>query len=1058
MKNAILTILIAFIALSSIFAQTFIVDGINYNITSVTEPYTVEVTTSDPDYSGDIVIPHSVQDGGIVYTVTGIGSHAFYSCHFLSSLSIPNSVTSIGKNAIDNCQSLTSLTIPNSVTSIGSFALSFCRGLSSISIPNSVQIIEDGLFYECTGLNSISIPNSVTSIGDYVFTLCPNLNSIDVATDNTSFTSIDGVLYTKDAATIVRCPEGKSSVLIPNSVKSIGDKAFNNCTGLSSILMPDSVTSIGFLGFGNCSGLSSISIPNLVTSIGVRAFYNCTGLTSISIPKSVINIELGAFQGCTGLSSIVSYPGTPPVLGNNAFLNVPKTIPLYVPAESVDAYKAAIQWKDFNIISPLSHVTDIDGNTYNTVTIGTQTWMQENLKTTRYSDGESIPNVTDNTEWSNLSSPSYCWYDNNEAAYKDTYGAIYNWYTVDSGSNGNKNLCPTGWHVPNYSEWTVLIDFLGGPVEVGGKLKETGTTHWLSPNTGATNESGFSALPAGGRGGDSSGEFLPLGMQGHWWFSKDLDGYHYVQIVQHDNASLHGNMGIDKAIGVSVRCLKDAEITDDFSIEIQDVTVNENQSLEVPITVSELTASDNIISYQFDIDFDNLVLEYTGNDLVGTLAEGGTVDVNTGVAGKLSISYMTSTAIVGTGDILKLQFNTLVSDTTELLISNAYLNSTVVDNLSNGIVIVKDVTAPTAAITYNDTDIKYGDNLIITATFSEPMLASNAVNISLSGAADLADAVMTRQSETVYTYNYSVPKAYGDVTVSLSSGTDLWRNEVVSTPTSGGSFNITGLTLGDVDDDGKILAYDAALTLQHSVGLNPLPVIDALPWENWRESVANVDGAVGITANDAGMILQYSAGLITDFLGSSKKSAPQAFISMEFVDKGIIFYSYGELVGLNISVDNDIQILGEPIILAENFMSAFNINDMVYRVGLCTTHPPADGEAILKIPFNESGSVNINMIVNDAKKSMALKLSTGITDFGMNGISIYPNPVRDNLKVTGLSSETIARIYDLDGKLLHTSTLNNHESEINVSDLSVGLYLIKLETDKESTVKRFIIR
>ncbi len=98
------------------------------------------------------------------------------------------------------------------------------------------------------------------------------------------------------------------------------------------------------------------------------------------------------------------------------------------------------------------------------------------------------------------------------------------------------------------------------------------------------------------------------------------------------------------------------------------------------------------------------------------------------------------------------------------------------------------------------------------------------------------------------------------------------------------------------------------------------------------------------------------------------------------------------------------------------------------------------------------------MIVNDAQKSIALNLSTGITDFGMNGIKIYPNPVRDNLKVSGLSSETVAKIYNLNGKLLHTSMLTNSEYEINVSDLSVGLYIIKLETDKETVVKRFIIR
>jgi hypothetical protein len=160
---------------------------------------------------------------------------------------------------------------------------------------------------------------------------------------------------------------------------------------------------------------------------------------------------------------------------------------------------------------------------------------------------------------------------------------------------------------------------------------------------------------------------------------------------------------------------------------------------------------------------------------------------------------------------------------------------------------------------------------------------------------------MTRQSETVYTYTYSVPRADGDVTLSLSNGTDLWSNEVVATPTSGGSFTITRLTLGDVDDDGKILAYDAALTLQYSVGLDPMPTIDPLPWENWRDSTANVDGAGQVTAYDAAMILQYSAGIVTDFIGSSKKSASFADVTVEVVGNEIVFHSSGDLIGLNIS-------------------------------------------------------------------------------------------------------------------------------------------------------------
>ncbi|MCK4880455.1 MAG: hypothetical protein KAS82_07340, partial [Bacteroidales bacterium] len=267
----------------------------------------------------------------------------------------------------------------------------------------------------------------------------------------------------------------------------------------------------------------------------------------------------------------------------------------------------------------------------------------------------------------------------------------------------------------------------------------------------------------------------------------------------------------------------DTLLPGNFSITIINDTVNRGQPVEVPVSVSELTAADDIISYQFDIDYDNSVMEYIGFTVAGTLAEGGTAVVNPGVSGRLSVGYMNSTAITGAGVILMLQFNSLVPDTTDLFISNAYLNSIPVLNLTDGTVFITETAPPTAEISYSDSVNRFTDTLLITATFSEPMDAANPVSLSLSGAVTLADAEMIRLSEMVYNYHFQIPKASGDVTVHLSNGTDLWGNEVVQVPTAGGTFTITEFTPGDVDDDGVILAYDAALTLQYSVGIDPLP-------------------------------------------------------------------------------------------------------------------------------------------------------------------------------------------------------------------------------------------
>ena len=195
-------------------------------------------------------------------------------------------------------------------------------------------------------------------------------------------------------------------------------------------------------------------------------------------------------------------------------------------------------------------VTDIDNNVYKTVTIGTQVWMAENLKTTRTSDGTAISPVTENTVWLNLTTPGYCWYQN-DLNNKDVYGALYNWYAVNAG-----NLCPVGWHVPTETDWTTLTTYLGGESVAGGKLKETGTQHWISPNNGATNESGFKALPGGYR--SNTGAFGMLGGDGTWWTSPEGNpASAFYRYMSNAASSITRYSYGNRSYGFSVRCLRD---------------------------------------------------------------------------------------------------------------------------------------------------------------------------------------------------------------------------------------------------------------------------------------------------------------------------------------------------------------------------------------------------------------------------------------------------------------------------------------------------------------------
>jgi uncharacterized protein (TIGR02145 family) len=200
-------------------------------------------------------------------------------------------------------------------------------------------------------------------------------------------------------------------------------------------------------------------------------------------------------------------------------------------------------------VVPLT-VIDIDGNVYQTVTIGTQVWMEENLRVTHYRNGEAIPKVTDNYTWIGLLTGAYCEY-NNDINNVATYGRLYNWHSL----NDSRNMAPSGWHVPTDAEWQTLVDFLGGSSVAGGKMKEAGTTHWLSPNTGATNESGFSGLPGGGL--NYVGSYGDMGSHAYFWSSTEFDsGLASYRRLLYTNSEESGSYG-HKTTGMSVRCVRD---------------------------------------------------------------------------------------------------------------------------------------------------------------------------------------------------------------------------------------------------------------------------------------------------------------------------------------------------------------------------------------------------------------------------------------------------------------------------------------------------------------------
>ena len=241
------------------------------------------------------------------------GGNLYIDNQLATTIIIPSGISSLGSYTFYNCSSLTSVTIPDGVTSIGRNAFGNCSSLSSVTISDSVVSIGNSAFYGCSSLTSITIPNGVTSIGDYAFFDCSSLTSIT----------------------------------IPDGVTSIGDDAFRNCESLTSVNIPDSVTSIGVWAFAYCTSLTSVNIPDGVTSIGDYAFYSCSSLTSITIPDSVVSIGGYAFIHCRSLKEIYCKSTTPPTGGYNMFYNNASGRKIYVPIESVEAYKAASEWSAY---------------------------------------------------------------------------------------------------------------------------------------------------------------------------------------------------------------------------------------------------------------------------------------------------------------------------------------------------------------------------------------------------------------------------------------------------------------------------------------------------------------------------------------------------------------------------------------------------------------------------------------------------------------------------------------------------------------------------------------
>jgi uncharacterized protein (TIGR02145 family) len=446
---------------------------------------------------------------------------------------------------------------PSPVT--GSTIVNVSKNLTGLSVSTIYH-------YRVKAENSLGI----TYGDDKVFTtlgLVPTSLTLVASSIGTSSVTLNGIVNANYLSTTVVFEYGltpgygNSIAAIPGTVTGYSTTGVSrNLTGLSvGTLYHYRVKAENSLGitYGNDMTFTTLGMPPTASTENAGSLSSTSatlrGLVSANYISTTVTFEYGTSTSygtvINASPNIVTGTNLQSVIASVSGLTTGTTYHFRVKAENSIGTTYGTDLT-FVAIGP-APIADVDGNTYSVVNIGTQTWMAENLRTTKYNDNTSIPLVTSNTGWIDLTTPGYCWYNNDEASFKNPYGGIYNWYAVNTGK-----LCPAGWHVPTNAEFTTLTNYLGGISVAGGKLKETGTTRWTSPNTGATNSTGFGAVPGGQR--DEAGAFIGLSLYSIYWTSTpyNTEKPWYRSLSNAGEGVFEGN-GSFNIRGFSIRCIKD---------------------------------------------------------------------------------------------------------------------------------------------------------------------------------------------------------------------------------------------------------------------------------------------------------------------------------------------------------------------------------------------------------------------------------------------------------------------------------------------------------------------
>jgi len=401
------------------------------------------------------------------------------------------------------------------------------------------------------------IPESVTAPATYISTTGALLNGTINANDlNTTITFEYGLT------------ESYSGVISASPAQVSGNTTKNVIAALSQLepatIYHFRIKAVNLLGTSYGSDITfktTGAIPSVMTNAAKRVTGISASLNGIVNASDLITTVTFEYGESTGYGHTISAIESP--VSGKANTYVTASVSGLIPETSYHFRIKAVNslgtsyGDDIIFTTPPALIYDIDGNSYTAVVIGRNVWLAENLRTTKYNDNTPIPLVTGATQWAGCNTPGYCWYNNDESSYKSAYGALYNWYALDTLGNGGKNVCPSGWHTSTILEWDELIRLVGGE-QSGEKLMESGTSFWRPPNSDANNETGFTVLPGGTR--TFEGTFTDVGLNAYflsssYTFYYSLNNTFCIMLTEAGGAQVWFESNFRNETGGSVRCV-----------------------------------------------------------------------------------------------------------------------------------------------------------------------------------------------------------------------------------------------------------------------------------------------------------------------------------------------------------------------------------------------------------------------------------------------------------------------------------------------------------------------